>query len=149
MSDAGIGAGRHLLTSGGKLTAPLLDGNVVLLEEVLGTPLSYSDIDLWDWGATLARAHSVRTWTERREFFPWLSENGQNLAREDWVRQAVYDALHEYTALPALTWTQLHTDPEPEAFRRNADGDIGVIDWTGSIPGASSVRPRFGGYVCG
>ena len=135
MSDAGIRAGRPLLTCRGKLTASLLDGYVVLLEEVLGAPLTRSDSDLWDWGATLARVHSVCTWTKKGEFFPWLSENGRDSAREDWVRQAVDDVLDEYEALPALTWAQLHTDPEPEAFRRDVHGDIGVIDWTGSIAG--------------
>jgi homoserine kinase type II len=55
--------------------------------------------------------------------------------REDWVRRVVEDLLGEYEHLGPLTWAQLHTDPELEAFRRDANGDVGVIDWSGSIRG--------------
>ena len=135
MSDHGIRAGRPLLTADGDLTAPVLDGELVVLEEVVGDPLGSGDADQWDWGTSLARVHAVSLSTEDGPFFPWLRENGADPAREDWVRRIVEDLLDEYEHLGPLTWAQLHTDPEPEAFRRDANGDIGMIDWSGSIRG--------------
>jgi Ser/Thr protein kinase RdoA (MazF antagonist) len=136
MSDHGIRAGRPLLTSLGQVTAPLLDGELAVLDEVTGEPLSNSAADQWDWGAALARVHSMTSAQEEGSmFFPWLRENGLDPARESWVRRIVEDLLGEYVRLGPLIWAQLHTDPEPEAFRRDANGDIGVIDWSGSIRG--------------
>jgi Ser/Thr protein kinase RdoA (MazF antagonist) len=135
MSDFGIRAGRPRATIDGALVAPLLDGQFVLLEEVPGEPLGRTREDLRDWSTALGRVHSAGTWMYAGEFFPWLRENGIDPARELWVQRAVTEVLAEYDGLPALTWAQLHTDPEPEAFRRDSHGNVGVIDWTGSTPG--------------
>jgi homoserine kinase type II len=135
MSSHGIRAGRPIRAVDGRLAAPLLDGAVVILEEVSGEPLGGGDTDLWQWGQTLGRVHSVATWLQSGEFFPWLREHGTDPAREGWVQRVVEEVLSEYDELPPITWAQLHTDPEPEAFRRDERGDIGVIDWAGSVPG--------------
>ena len=135
MSDQGIRAGRPLPTSRGDLTAPVLDGELVVLEEVVGEPLGSGAADQWDWGTALARVHAVSLSKEQGSFFLWLRENGADPAREGWVRRVVEELLREYEQLEPLTWAQLHTDPEPEAFRRDASGDIGVIDWSGSMRG--------------
>jgi Ser/Thr protein kinase RdoA (MazF antagonist) len=135
MSDRGIHAGRPIPTRDGMLSAPVLDGELALLAEVPGTPLTSDEADQWDWGVTLARIHAIGRSGADDTFFPWLEENGTDPEREPWVKQAVLDVLREYERLPLLTWAQLHTDPAPEAFRRDTDGDIGVIDWAGSVRG--------------
>jgi homoserine kinase type II len=135
LGEHGFRTGPPVPTSEGKLTAPFLDGELAILKEVEGGPLTSDPDDLWAWGATLARLHAVTASKGSGPFFPWLSENGTDPDREAWVRQAVEDVLRDYANLPQLTWAQLHTDPEPEAFRRDEYGDVGVIDWAGSIRG--------------
>ncbi|MET3770361.1 Ser/Thr protein kinase RdoA (MazF antagonist), partial [Marisediminicola sp. UYEF4] len=63
------------------------------------------------------------------------AESGQDSIHPRWVRDAVARVYSEYTKLPPLTWALLHTDPEPEAFLRDDSGNVGVIDWAGSVPG--------------
>lgn len=135
MSANGIRAGNPIPTLGGALSAPLLGGQLLLMEEVAGNALGSSEGDLWDWGVTLAHIHAVATSKHRADFFPWLREVGTDPARESWVRSAVEQVVAEYDELPSLTWAQLHSDPGPEAFRRNTDGNIGVVDWAGSTQG--------------
>lgn len=135
MSDRGIRAGAALVTTSGALTVPFLGGELALVEEVSGIPLTTSAADQEQWGAALAAVHAAQPHSATTGFYAWLAENAEDSIHPEWVRQAVANVYAEYTQLPPLTWALLHTDPEPEAFRRDASGSIGVIDWAGSVPG--------------
>ena len=135
MHDHGIRAGAPLPAASGALTICHSDGELVLLEEVPGTPLTASPRDQPAWGTALAAVHAACPLSPEDDFFVWLAESGSDSIHPPWVRRAVAEACVEYSQLPPLTWALLHTDPEPEAFLRDDRGDVGVIDWAGSVPG--------------
>lgn len=135
MSERGIRSGTPFLSLAGALTASFGEGELVLLEEVPGTPLSGSPDDQEAWGATLALIHSSCSQPSGHMFYAWLSESGNDPIHDPWVRRAIATVFAEYAHLPPLTWALLHTDPAPEAFIRDDSGNIGVIDWAGSVSG--------------
>ena len=136
MTAGGLRAGAPLTLRDGRLTAPLADGEVALLEEVPGRPLTADAGDQDAWGAALGRAHRIAPRGEHGTFFGWVEGAGMNPALEAWVRLAASRVLDEVRSADAVSWVQLHTDPAPEAFLRDAaSGEVGVIDWTGSVPG--------------
>lgn len=135
MSDRGIRSGSAALTSSGAVTATLLNGELALLEEVPREPLSASPADQADWGYSLATVHAAHPQSPADGFFGWLAENADDPIHPRWVREAVTSVCAEYKELPPLTWALLHTDPAPEAFLRDASGNIGIIDWSGSVAG--------------
>ncbi|SKC78541.1 phosphotransferase enzyme family protein [Krasilnikoviella flava] len=136
MTAGGLRAGAPLELQDGEVTAPLADGEVALLEEVPGSPLTADDGNQEAWGAALGRAHRIAPRSEQGTFFGWVEEEGMNPARETWVRLAATRVLEEVRSAGGISWVQLHTDPAPEAFLRdNTSGEVGVIDWTGSVPG--------------
>ncbi|GAA1617274.1 hypothetical protein GCM10009789_84040 [Kribbella sancticallisti] len=54
------------------------------------------------------------------------------------IRPAVEDALDGVRAVAArqeLAWAGLHGDPAPEAFLRQASGEVALIDWGGWMVG--------------
>jgi len=135
MAAGGLRAGPPLVLGDGGLTSPLAGGEVVLLEEVPGVPLTADDDDQAAWGAALGRAHRIAPRPERGPFFAWLDFEGTHPAREGWVSDAAARVLEESRAVDGISWVQLHTDPAPDAFLRDDSGGVGVIDWTGSVPG--------------
>ena len=135
MSDLGIRAGAPALTRSGAVTTAFLDGELALLEEVTGVPLSNSQADQADWGSSLATVHAAQPQSPGAGFYEWLADNAEDPLHPRWVREAVAIVYTEYAGLPPLTWALLHTDPAPEAFLRDTAGNIGIIDWTGSVPG--------------
>jgi homoserine kinase type II len=85
-------------------------------------------------GRTLGRVHRALIGVEIPEAdrFHWVDPSAPHLAVRSWVRPAVEDALEEWERIPpdSLTWSLLHTDPAPEAFRLDAaSGVCGLIDW--------------------
>lgn len=136
LDAAGIPTGAPLRTVDGALTAAW-DGQVVaLLRWVDGEPLTGTGAELPVLGATLGAVH--RLLRDARlpatEPFNWLAPDAPHLDLEPWLRGAVAAALAEYRRLPPLTTGLLHSDPAPEAFRRNG-AVCGLIDWSTAIRG--------------
>jgi Ser/Thr protein kinase RdoA (MazF antagonist) len=52
-----------------------------------------------------------------------------------WIRPAVEAALDQVRRLEPLTWAWLHGDPASDAFLRQNDGEIALIDWGGAMHG--------------
>ena len=135
MQARGIRAGAPVVTTSGTVTAPALDGELALLGHVPGVPLSTSPSDQWEWGSALARVHSAAPYPAGSGFRERLLGNLVVSPADAWVRQASESVWSEYDRLPPLSWALLHTDPEPEAFLRDAEGDVGIVDWSGSTAG--------------
>jgi Ser/Thr protein kinase RdoA (MazF antagonist) len=85
-------------------------------------------------GRTLARVHLALIGAEVPEVdrFHWLDLSAPHLGIRPWVRPAVEGALAAWEGIPprSLTWSLLHTDPAPEAFRWDTNAGVcGLIDW--------------------
>lgn len=135
MEDGGVRAGAPVATTSGSLTVDMLGGALALLTLVEGEPLSRSEIDQRAWGSALAKVHSIGPRAATGGFLEWipLALSGPELPT--WMRRAGAAIWSEWQSVQASTWAVLHTDPEPEAFLRDAHGDVGVVDWAGSEPG--------------
>ncbi len=137
--ERGVRAGEPVRTTVGALTASIAGGALALLRHVPGRELTgETPTDQQLIGTTLAQAHraggpELGTGPFMSE---WLSPPDQVPDVAEWLPSALQEVRREYAALPALTWTQLHTDPTPEAFIHDADADVtGLIDWAGSCRG--------------
>ncbi len=138
MAAGGLVAGEPLPSGYGELVVAAEGGSVCLLRYVPGTPLSgVSAAEQHQMAATLARAHQIGVPDRRQaDFFEWVHPSAALLDAESWVRPAISAVRSEYDSLPAITWSTLHTDPAPEAFRLDElTGQVGLIDWTGSRRG--------------
>lgn len=133
MADGGMRSGPPLPARDGALTVSALGGELALLHEVRGRFLSTASIDQPAWGGALARVHGLARGEPSGSFLDALL--GPVSVDEPWVMRVFDSVQAEVAGLPPVTWAQLHTDPEPEAFLIDDLGDVGVIDWTGSIPG--------------
>jgi Ser/Thr protein kinase RdoA (MazF antagonist) len=119
----------------GSLVVALAGGWCALGDFVPGAPLTgETDRDQRDQATILAAAHAATIRPATAPFFAWLRADLPSLDVEAWVPPAVAAALAAYAALPQLTHAWLHTDPAPEAFRRDGDA-VGLIDWTGAEVG--------------
>ena len=54
---------------------------------------------------------------------------------EPWIRPAVEGAVADAVALGSVSWAWLHGDPAAEAFLRQADGEVALIDWGSAMRG--------------
>ncbi|ACQ80966.1 aminoglycoside phosphotransferase [Beutenbergia cavernae DSM 12333] len=156
LSDGAFGAGLELarrLDAGGLITGapvPSLGGRLVervgeqqlaVLRYVDGTPLAGGPEDQSEIGATLARVHELAP-APAGDLVRWLevvTQFDDHLDLEPWIRPAVQAGLDDVVHLTSrrpLTWASLHGDPAPEAFLRQADGTVALIDW-----GAAMVGP--------
>jgi Ser/Thr protein kinase RdoA (MazF antagonist) len=126
---------------------PLGDGRLVstedalaLLEYVPGRELVGDSHEEQRWIAhTLAGVHRAGNPTERPStasfMTDWLSPELPGLEAQPWLAKAVQTVRAETDPL-TVTWSVLHTDPAPEAFRRDDDtGVTGLVDWTGARRG--------------
>jgi Ser/Thr protein kinase RdoA (MazF antagonist) len=135
LAGAGLVVGTPVRTSAGELAVALLGGWCTLAEFVPGEPLTGdTERDQHDMASLLALAHRETAVSVAEPFFSWLRPDLPCLDVEPWVRPAVAEAVAAFAALPPLSLGWLHTDPAPEAFRREAD-TVGLIDWTGAGPG--------------
>jgi Ser/Thr protein kinase RdoA (MazF antagonist) len=133
---------RHGLVTGpprpaidGQLVVAVAGGWCSLGEFVRGAALTgETDRDQRDQAQLLAAAHTASLETRMAPFFAWLRADLPALGVEPWVAPAVGAALAAYAELPPLTHAWLHTDPAPEAFRRDGEA-VGLIDWTGAEVG--------------
>ena len=87
---------------------------------------------------TLAAAHRTLRASDIRlaKPFHWIDVEAAHLREPPWLSPAVRNAVAGVDALQArLTPGLLHGDPAPEAFRRDGDGRIGLIDWSSTVRG--------------
>ncbi|WP_412544157.1 phosphotransferase [Longispora sp. K20-0274] len=139
VQEAGIAAGAPVRALDGRDVVELDDRALALLTWVEGEELSgdgAGDHELI--GATLARAHRCLAGASvpGADRFHWVDPRAAHLGLRSWIRPAVTDAVAALDVLGSGTWGLLHTDPAPEAFRRDPAGGCGLIDW-----GAGMVGP--------
>jgi Ser/Thr protein kinase RdoA (MazF antagonist) len=138
MASHGMAAGDPIATEDGRLAAPVEAGAVALLRYVRGRALEGgNDYERRLMGETLGRVHTISAIGRRRGGFDnWLIPTRSETLRVPWLAAALVEVKAEFDGLPDVTWSTLHTDPAPEAFRLDSStGEVGVIDWTGSRPG--------------
>jgi len=141
LEQAGIPAGAPVPALGGQLAVNVGDAWLALLTWVPGRALSGHDDAEQDLiGRTLAKVHQALVGFEvdSAESFHWVDPAADYLALRDWLRPAIKTALDDLdTARPdRMTWSLLHADPAPEAFRLDrATGRCGVIDWSYALRG--------------
>lgn len=139
LGSSGLHTGAPCPSRRGALTEPWADGALALLRHVPGRELAGdTDVEQALIGTTLARAHRAgRPEQDRGPFMTeWLSPAGEVLSVAGWLPDALAVVRRDYAMLPTLTWTQLHTDPAPEAFiHDDAAGTTGLVDWAGSRRG--------------
>lgn len=138
LADAGLTTGRPQRTRDGQLVAgeSLV---LALLEFVAGRELDGRAPDEQTWMAhTLAKVHLIGApgpGPSGSAFFPWLTVDAPGLDKQPWLVPAVTAVRNQADSL-SLTWSVLHTDPAPEAFRHDdTTGTTGLIDWTGAQRG--------------
>ncbi|WP_369371406.1 phosphotransferase enzyme family protein [Promicromonospora sp. Populi] len=138
LHGAGLVTGRPIRTVDGSLVA--YDEHLALLEYVPGRELVGETSDEQRWiGRTLARVHSAGGPSGNRPgstgFFDWIEPSAPGVDAHDWLAPAI-EAARAATDGHSVTWSLLHADPSPEAFRHDdATGVTGVIDWTGAQRG--------------
>jgi homoserine kinase type II len=140
VDQAGIPAGAPESTTGGRIVVRLGEHLVALLRFVEGTPLTpLDDAERAQIGSTLGRVHTALEGkvVANAEPFHWVDVSAAHLNIEAWIRPAVALAVAAIDAMPlsSLTSGLLHTDPAPEAFRVDAGGRCGLIDWDRALVG--------------
>src|SRR5207248_7525974 len=88
-------------------------------------------------GDLLGRVHSVAAVAsgETADWLRFLMPFEEWLDFEPWIRPAVEGAVTAAISLGQLSWAWLHGDPAAEAFRRQADGGVALIDWGSAMRG--------------
>jgi len=131
LGDAGLITGRPRPSTRGRLVERVDERQVAVLEYVDGVPLAGTPEDQRAIGELLGRVHNASA-TDPGDLGDWLhvvTQFDEYLDLEDWIRPAVESALDRATALDGLSWAWLHGDPAAEAFLRQADGQVALIDW--------------------
>ncbi|MFI5697468.1 phosphotransferase enzyme family protein [Kribbella sp. NPDC051586] len=137
LDDGGVLTGRPWPSKSGRLVERVDGRQVAVLEYVGGEELGESVEDQVAIGDLLGRVHSVAA-LESGELGDWLQlliQFDDVLDLEPWIRPAVEGAVADALSLGQLTWAWLHGDPAAEAFRRQPDGQVGLIDWGGAMQG--------------
>ncbi len=138
LADAGFATGRPVPTTDGRLV--LADHALALLEHVPGRELEGETDEEQRWIATtLAGVHvagSPASGPSTAAFAAdWLSPPGRAVEAHPWLTPAI-TAVRAETDPMTVTWSVLHGDPSPEAFRHDdSTGVTGLIDWTGARRG--------------
>lgn len=138
LAAAGFATGSPVRTRDGSVV--LAEHGIALLTYVPGRELEGETDEEQRWIATtLAGVHAagrpsagpaVSTFMTE-----WLTAELPGVAAHPWLVRVVDEVRAETDSL-SLTWSVLHTDPTPEAFRHDADtGDVGLIDWAGARRG--------------
>lgn len=135
LAQHGLLTGAPFTTVTGALVHTTADGAVALLRFAAGDALTPGDPqDQRDMARTLAAVHAAAPIRSSASF---LSEATAGIVHdvEPWIRPSVQWVLTEYSNLPELTWSLLHADPSPDAFLRQSDGRVALIDWTATTDG--------------
>jgi homoserine kinase type II len=143
VESADIPAGAPVPTVSGEFTVDTAGGwRMALLTWVPGAPLSGADEGEQRLiGTTLARVHLAlhEQTVEGAQRFHWVDPAASRLDLRSWIRPAVSAAVADLADLELDTdgWPRglLHADPAPEAFRCDASGRCGVIDWGSALHG--------------
>lgn len=158
LDDAGIRTGRPRFSKHGRVVERVDGRQVAVLEYIDGVELGPADQAAI--GDLLGRVHTAAA-LEAGELTDWLQfllpfEDCLDL--EPWIRPAVDGAIADAVALGPVSWAWLHGDPAAEAFRRQADGEVALIDWGSAMRGpilydvASAVMyngaPVVPAYLC-
>ena len=138
LAAAGFATGPPVPTSDGRVV--LTEHRLALLEYVHGRELEGETVEDQRWmAATLAAIHRAggpeRDLPTADFMAEWVTPDRAGVAAHDWLLQVLAEVSSETAGL-AVTWSVLHTDPAPEAFRHDdRTGITGVVDWTGARRG--------------
>lgn len=132
LAEAGLVTGRPVPTRDGQLV--VAGDALTLLEFVPGRELDGQTDQEQRWIADmLGRVHTLGAPSSQPRtstFFAWLNPEAPGVDAQPWLAAAI-SAIRAETDPLDLTWSTLHADPAPEAFRRHdASGVTGLIDWT-------------------
>lgn len=136
LERAGVLTGAPVPSRAGRLVETYGDRQLAVLQYIDGRPLVGTADDRRAIGTTLGRVHGV-TQLAAGELEDWLGlvrQFDEYLDLEPWIRPAVngaIDGVRDLAGRQPLTWAGLHGDPAPEAFLRQADGQVALIDWGG------------------
>jgi Ser/Thr protein kinase RdoA (MazF antagonist) len=138
LAEAGFVTGPPVPTADGRLVS--IENALALLEYVPGRELEGDSDDEQRWIAhTQAGVHRAGSPTDGRGtatfMADWLSPELPGVEAHPWLVRVV-EAVRAETDPLEVTWSVLHTDPAPEAFRHNdSTGVTGLVDWTGARRG--------------
>ncbi|GAA3136313.1 homoserine kinase type II [Kribbella aluminosa] len=135
LDDAGVPTGRPRVSKRGRLVERVDGRQVAVLEYVDGEELV--PFDQAAIGDVLGRVHSAAPVAsgETGDWLRFLLPFEGSLDLDPWIRPAVEGAVAEAIALGPVSWAWLHGDPAAEAFRRQADGRVALIDWGSAMRG--------------
>jgi Ser/Thr protein kinase RdoA (MazF antagonist) len=133
LDRAGLTTGAPKASLAGRFAEPWDELQVALLTYVDGTPLTRTPEDQQGVGTTLARVHEISQAPagDLEKWFDLITGLDAYLDLEPWIRPAVEGALDAVRSLGDLSWAGLHGDPSPDAFIRQPDRTIALIDWGG------------------
>ncbi|TDO54735.1 homoserine kinase type II [Kribbella sp. VKM Ac-2527] len=137
LADAGLVTGRPVPSKSRQTVERVEDRLIGVLEYVGGQPLTGTVEDQRTVGDLLGRVHRVSA-TPPGELEDWLhlvTQLDEYLDLEEWIRPAVEGALEGVRALDGVSWAWLHGDPAAEAFLRQPDGEVALIDWGSAMRG--------------
>jgi Ser/Thr protein kinase RdoA (MazF antagonist) len=137
LDDAGVLTGRPRLSKHGHLVEIVDDRQVAILEYVGGSQLTDTPEDQQAIGDLLGRVHTAAA-LEPGDLDDWLHlliQFDEYLDLEPWIRPAVESAIAAARALGPVSWSWLHGDAAAEAFLRQPDGQVALIDWGGAMQG--------------
>ena len=138
LADVGVVTGRPVQATDGRLVVS--EHGVALLEHVPGRELGGEVEQEQRWIAhALADVHMAGAPTVRSGtgtfLTDWLSSSLPGVGQHRWLLQAI-EAVRAETDPLVLTWSVVHTDPAPEAFRHDdVTGVTGIVDWAGARQG--------------
>ena len=138
LAALGYRTGPPVPTSEGRIV--LTEHGLALLEYVPGRELGGETDEEQRWIATtLAALHvaggPVPGLSASGFMTDWLTTELPGTQAHPWLVKVVEQVRAETEAL-AVTWSVLHTDPAPEAFRYDAQtGVVGLVDWAGARRG--------------
>lgn len=135
LDDAGLTTGRPTPSKRGRLVERVDGRQVAVLEYVDGPELVETDQP--EIGDLLGRVHAAAALEpgDTADWLRFLLPFEESLDLEPWIRPAVEGAVTEAIALGRLSWAWLHGDPAAEAFRRQPDGEVALIDWGSAMQG--------------
>lgn len=135
LDDAGVRTGRPMVSKQGRLVERVDGRQVAVLEYVDGPELGPADQALI--GELLGRVHEVAAVESgvTADWLRFLLPFEASLDLEPWIRPAVETAVADAVALGPVSWSWLHGDPAAEAFRRQRDGRVALIDWGSAMRG--------------
>jgi homoserine kinase type II len=135
LDDAGVRTGRPRESKRGRLVERVDGRQVAVLEYVDGVELGPADKAAI--GDLLGRVHLAAALDagELADWLQFLLPFEDCLDLEPWIRPAVEGAVADAVALGPVSWAWLHGDPAAEAFLRQADGEVALIDWGSAMQG--------------